>query len=118
MQGLHLSPVQDAAVELLLIAEERLKAESFSERFKMAVISADPVRWVPEMYPQWVKNSEPEEEVGVEDFDLADDGDPTTWVFEDVDPQEAVRTLEEMTAQRGGSLGWEDLTTGGDEEDW
>ena len=99
---MHVSEVQDAAVEVLLVMEERLRTTSFVERFKLAVVSADPKWWIPKMFPEW---SAPSERVveNTEDLDL--DEENVEWVFEEgeIDPAEAQRLLEEMLQQRSGS---------------
>lgn len=117
MQGLHISPVQEAALELLLVDEERLKAASFVERFKLAVLGHDPKRWLPVLFPGWVKEGEPHrpsdaEVVDATTEDLSDT--EGTWIFEDseVTPEEAERALAEMLDERGGSLSLEDFEPG------
>ena len=93
--------------------EERLKVTDFVERFKLAVVTANPVEWVPRMFPQWTARQEPEPE---DDLDLSDtEGE---WVFEDTDvtPEEAERVLREMTAEPGGVIGFDDLPD--DEDGW
>lgn len=107
MKGLHLSRIQAAAVELVLVSEERLKAQDFVDRFKLAVVSHDPQRWVSTMFPDWQKD-EPTTEVVTEDTDLEDT--EGTWVFEDsVTQEEAEREFAELMADRGGVIGFDDL---------
>lgn len=114
MQGLHLSSVQSAAVELLLLNDERLKVENFVERFKLSVVSANPSEWLPKMFPEWIR--QPEEQIeDTDDLDLSDT--EGTWIFEqqDVTPEEAERAFAEALAEAGGTLTFEDLSA---DEGW
>lgn len=116
MQGLHLSPVQATAVEITLIADERLKAKDFFERFKMAVVSADPQMWLPRMFPEWVKA--PEESTVVEDTEDLDLSDTEgEWIFEDqnVTAEEAERVFAQALAEGGGNLTLDDVP---EDEGW
>ena len=85
--------------------EEHLKVTDFVERFKLAVVTANPTEWVPRLFPQWVPSGDESED----DLDLGDtEGE---WVFEEseVTPEEAERVLQEMTADTGGTIGFDDL---------
>lgn len=104
----------------MLIAEERVKAHDFVDRFKLAVVSADPGTWVNKMFPNWAKDdTENEEETtSEEDLDLGDTSG--TWVFEneDITPEEAERAMAEMMADGGGTITWDDLPEDDDTEGW
>lgn len=95
----------------MLVAEERIKALDFMDRFKLAVVSADPGTWVSKMFPNWSGEQKATEEAPpTDDIDLEDTAD-TTFVFEneDVTPEEAEAALAEMMAEGGGTLSWDDL---------
>lgn len=73
-----------------MVAEARQRAEDFGERFKLAVITADPKRFIPLMFPEWQKKPEEED-------DLDEGG---TYRFtEPVDPAEAERVLQDLLAE-------------------
>lgn len=96
-------------MELILVAEERTKADNFFERFKLAVVGADPQKWLPEMFPEWIRKDIEEH---IEDPAQIDLGDTEgTWVFEDQDvtPEEAERAFAEALAEAGGTLTLGDL---------
>ena len=91
--------------------EERLKVIDFVERFKLAVVTANPSEWVPRMFPQWTSPGAESEE----DLDLDNIEDEELVFTEEVTPEEAERLLQEMTANPGGVIGLDDLP---DDEDW
>ena len=92
--------------------EERLKVTDFVERFKLAIVSANPSEWVPRMFPQWASPGAESSE----DLDL-DSIEGEELVFtEQVTPEEAEELLREMTANPGGVIGFDDLPD--DSEDW
>lgn len=105
LKGAYLSKVQSYAVELILIGEQRVKALEDKERFKLAVLSADPAFWLPKLFPELAPQSEEEDDVlapGVE------------WVFPQITEEEAQRMLDEFRAQRGGTITLDEI----DESDW
>ena len=87
-------------MEILLAIEERLKAQDFAERVKLAIVSADPKRWMATMFPQWypakTEDTGDAEEVVLQGDEEIDD---TTgrWVFtdEDVTPEQVMREMAE-----------------------
>lgn len=80
---------------------------------KLAVVSSDPDRWLPILFPQAVaRESQPEV---TNDYDLSD----TTgqWVFtEEMTPEKAQALLAELEQQRRGTLTFDDLDD--DEGEW
>lgn len=80
---------------------------------KLAVVSSDPDRWLPILFPQAVAHeSQPEV---TNDYDLSD----TTgqWVFtEEMTPEKAQALLAELEQQRRGTLTFDDLDD--DEGEW
>ena len=102
--GIHLSPVQDYAVELLLISEERNKVQDFVDQFRLTMIGHDPGTWIPEMFPEWGQGRTEEVIVtDLEDFDFSDTRGE--WVFtEDVTPEEAEAIMAEMLSNPVGSF--------------
>ena len=98
--GNRISTPQAVAVEILLVIEERLKVQDFVERFKLAVVSSDPKKWVKEMYPNWAKRpstADAEPVTITEDANLDQQlAQPGEWVFaEEISPEEALAMLRE-----------------------
>jgi hypothetical protein len=95
-----------------MVAEAREKSWLMGEEFKRAIISADPGRFIPLMYPEW----------GVKtDQDITDDDireSEGEWKFKDtaVTPEEAERLLTELMASNVISLTGDDVL-GSDDED-
>lgn len=107
----------------MLIAGERFKVEAFTERFKMAVVSNNPDRWVPLMYPQWVTASREGVKVVevIEGDDLAEldlENTEGEWIFtEELTAEDVQETLAAMRAEGGGSLTWEDISSADDDDE-
>lgn len=96
--------MQEYALDLVMWLDRKDQAKQFEERFKLAVVSANPAANVRLMYPEWF----PPEEVDADD-DLSDTSGQ--WRFKDVPtPTEAERILAEMIADPVGVLA-------GDEDD-
>lgn len=94
--------------------EERLRVEDFKRDLKVAVVGSDPGRWIPVLFPESVPKSQKVDDD--EDLDL---GDTTgEWIFDEVPPEEAVKTLQEMLAEHGGTLTMEDIPEQGPEDGW
>lgn len=110
--GAHLSRVQSMAVEVMLMAEERVKVRDFVDRFRLALVAHDPGTWIERMFPGWGA-SEPEEQVlTVEDFDVTSSGE-VEYVFTDtVTPEEAEAILQEMLANKHGVISADDADEG------
>lgn len=90
--------MQDNSLDLVMLLDRRDQAREFDRRFKLAVVSANPGRYVRQMFPEWF----PPEEVGADD-DLADTSG--TWKFESTpSPEEAERILAQMLAEPTGVL--------------
>jgi hypothetical protein len=83
------------------------------ERFKLAVVSSDPAKWVSTMFPAWTGRDAAAEE----DLDLSNT--EGTWVFEDteVTPEEAEAAFAELMEEQGGVLTWDDLQAH-DDDGW
>lgn len=100
-----MSPPQEFAAELLLIGGEREKVEDLTERLKLSLISHDPARFIPMVFPDWVAGvdeQEPPEEVS----GSADPFDPGETVFtQDMTQEEAEAMLEEVMNNPEGSMG-------------
>lgn len=94
----------------MLAIEERLKAQDFAERVKLAIVSADPKRWMATMFPQWYpsKTKTERDAEGAEEVVLQGDEeiDDTTgrWVFtdEDVTPEQVMREMAEAGQMSAG----------------
>jgi hypothetical protein len=108
--GKHLSPVQWAAIELMLVLEAKEKAEAFTDDFRLAAVSADPARFVPLMFPEWMNK---DEEVRTsEDAEAIIEGTSGSFKFtEQITPEEAERALAEMLANPVGTLSADDIDT-------
>lgn len=103
LQGRHLSPVQAFASELALVIEQRAASFDFADRFKLAVVAADPGHYTRLMYPDWFTDE-------VKEVEDEEDEEGATLVFtEEVTPEDAERIVQELLAERGGSLTGEDL---------
>lgn len=103
--------MQHFAVELLLVRDERLRSEDFAQRFKLAVVSHDPQRWIFRMFPQWEAAQEP---VRAEEFDDAlVDADEVVYEFEDEEwTQEMIdEALDAGLAERSGTGGLSEIDT-------
>lgn len=85
---MHLSPVQEFALELVLVGEARDKGRDALHDFKMAVVGADPKKYIPIVYPEWLVKRDAE--ITTEDIEDSQG----EWVFEDDTPL----TQEEIEA--------------------
>lgn len=107
--GLKLSPVQEFAVELALLLDDRDKAKDRAERFKMALIGHDPTFWVEKFYAEQLGVERFETKPQTEDVDMADT--TGTWVMPEISEDEFY-AMERELAKRGGTLTVEDLEEG------
>lgn len=97
-RGRHLSRVQQFGLELSLILEQRDKAKDYFDRLKFALVS--PLTFAT-LFPEWVKEPEPEEEEVVDDLDDTEG----EWKFtQKVTPEEAERVIKEMMATSSGRV--------------
>jgi hypothetical protein len=82
--------------------DDRRKAE---ETFKQAILSADPMKYLPLLYPEMTTQRVDAETLTQEDLDEAGE-----WQFEEkIDPREAEQILSTMLASAGGSMGLDDI---------
>jgi hypothetical protein len=52
LQGKRLSKAQRLAVELLVVEESRLKSKEMGDRLRLALVTADPDRFLRPMFPE------------------------------------------------------------------
>lgn len=99
----HLSRVQRRAVELVMMLEAKEKGRDRTEAFKQALLSHDPQRYLPRLYPELVPVSETEE-VG------AGSGGPVEYQFtEKVDQREAEQVLNDLLRKGRVSMDMADV---------
>lgn len=109
-----MSRVQEYALELVMVGEERRKAQDFIDKIKMSVISHDPAFWIDRLFPRWRQGEDSNEvDLSQVDLDEALEDSDVEWTFDQVDPKEAERMLAELMASRGGTLSADDL-----DEEW
>ena len=104
LTGRKLSRVQDFALDLVLVAESRTQAVQTSEAFKLAVISADPARFIPLVYPEWSTSE------NITEDDLAES--EGSWAFPDLpdfSPEDADALLDRLLADNNITLTGEHL---------
>lgn len=110
LTGKHLSRVQEYALDLLMIAEARDNSRKMTEEFKRAILSADPGRFIPLLYPEWAVKGDAD----ITDEDLVEsEGE---WKFEttNFDPEDADAMLASLLADNTVTVTAEDVP----EEDW
>jgi len=104
LTGKHLSRAQEFALDLILVSEAREQQQKMSDAFKLAVISADPGRYIPIVYPGWT--SKTDEEITDKDFKESA-GD---WTFtEGLDKQSVEETLDDLMAFTPTTLSAEEM---------
>lgn len=84
-----------------MLAEAREKNVALVDAFKLAVISADPDRYIPLSYPEWMVKRD--DEITTEDLEES----AGEWKFEqtDVSLEDIEATLAELLADNTISLG-------------
>jgi hypothetical protein len=88
LQGLYVSPIQEFAVEILIVSEDRARAKDFFDRVRTAIAGADPANNLKTVFPEWFI-----EEVGQDETLEDTEGE---WVFDEVDSDQAMSLLEQM----------------------
>lgn len=103
------------AVELALILDDRRDRERAEREIKAALISHDPEKWLPVLYPQSRSESPDHQQEGVDgDVDPDTIGDDKVVFTEEVTPEEVDRMLAEASIPRQGVLSLGDV----DSEGW
>ena len=81
-------------MDLMLILEAKAENRREAEAFKRAVLSADPQKYVPLLYPKVTRKAADPEEI--------EDTGPAEYEFaEQVDPREAERMLADLMKGKG-----------------
>lgn len=104
--------VQEYALEVSLILEERQKVSDFRDRLKMALVAHDPEVYSRRMFPDWfTSESGPKIEVPVEDFHP--DATEGEWKFTSEANEEEVMDVLRSLGQIPVRIGGDEVLDGG-----
>lgn len=99
-------------MNLVLVMEAREKNRTAVEEFKLAMVSADPLRYIPMVYPEWMVKSD--DEITTKDLQESEG----EWTFEqDMSQEEIEQVLADLRAQNIVTLTGDDLVGEGPEID-
>lgn len=97
----------------MLILEQREKAQSFADQYRLAAVSADPARYTKLMFPEWwasAKSGDEEEDP----YEVLEDTAGTTLKFSDsISQEDAEAVLREFMANPTISVGGDEVSGGG-----
>lgn len=99
--------MQQYALELVMVAEARDSRKQSEEDFKRAILSANPEKYMPILWPDAVRKAVTVHDVQEQDLE---DSAGTWQMPEGVDPMEAEQILADlMRQQAGGQMTLDDV---------